>query len=319
MVTITLNLSLGSGYQFFLQDCIAEQEMIEKNYKGLFVTDLDGTLLTDDKRVSSHDLETLMELQERNIATVIATGRSDYSFFKLTDSLGALGADLLRSVDAVIFSTGAGILAGTRQELLKSYSLSEKDVYVICACLESLGVDYMVHQAIPETVHFSYRQISSYNNDFCRRIELYKDYAVPLSMAGHSIAWSGRATEVLSIIPGDEDGRMAKRIAEELRRFSVIRATSPLDHRSTWVEIFSPSVSKSSAVGFIARAIGLSRQQVCAVGNDYNDQDLLSYAAAGYLVANGPASLKHKFLSVPSNNHSGVSAAAGLWMETSRF
>lgn len=290
--------------------------MIEKNYKGLFVTDLDGTLLTDDKKVSSRDLDTLILLQQRGIATVIATGRSDYSFFRLIDSLGALGDDLLRSVDVIIFSTGAGILAGANRQLLQSYSLSEKDVGTICAFLESLGVDYMVHRAIPETVHFCYRQLSSYNTDFLKRIELYRDYAAPLSMAGDRIGWSGGATEVLTILPDDQDGRMAKRITEELVAFSVIRATSPLDHRSTWVEIFSPSVSKSSAVGFIAREIGLSRHQVGAVGNDYNDQDLLSYAAAGYLVANGPAALMHKFIPVPSNNRGGVSVAAGLWMDT---
>jgi hydroxymethylpyrimidine pyrophosphatase-like HAD family hydrolase len=52
---------------------------------GLFVTDLDGTLLTDEKRISANNLGVLRALQRSGCRTAIATGRSDYSLLKLLD------------------------------------------------------------------------------------------------------------------------------------------------------------------------------------------------------------------------------------------
>ena len=49
-----------------------------------------------------------------------------------------------------------------------------------------------------------------------------------------------------------------------------------------------------------------------SVGNDYNDEDLLSWSGQAYVVNNAPDSLKRKFKSVLSNNNSGVTHAAVL-------
>ena len=47
-----------------------------QNYKGLFITDFDGTLLRTDRTLDEKDLETLEKLGRMNIVRVIATGRS---------------------------------------------------------------------------------------------------------------------------------------------------------------------------------------------------------------------------------------------------
>ena len=64
-------------------------------------------------------------------------------------------------------------------------------------------------------------------------------------------------------------------VASLLPDLTVIRTTSPLDHRSTWIEVFPREVSKSQAAAWLAARHGIRRGDVCAVGNDYNDRDLL--------------------------------------------
>ena len=53
-----------------------------------------------------------------------------------------------------------------------------------------------------------------------------------------------------------------------------------------------------------------------AVGNDYNDLDLLSWAHTGFLVDNAPEELKIQYENVSSNNDNGFTKAVDKWMES---
>lgn len=281
-------------------------------YKGLFVTDLDGTLLTDGKTFNRADLDAIQALRDQGYATAIATGRSNHSFCTLMESLGMRGRNGCPAIDYLLFSTGAGIITLPEESLLNSISLSESDVTTIVDYLEAARLDYMVHRAVPDTHQFQYRLHSKKNPDFSRRVALYLEHAVPLPQGG--LIHPKKATEVLCIVPGSMGREIAGRIAAEFSQFSVIRATSPLDGESSWIEIFNPAVSKSQAVEWLASRLGIAREYTCAVGNDYNDEDLLHWAEKSYIVRNSPSSLHEHFKMVASNNDGGVSEAIAHWL-----
>jgi len=52
-----------------------------------------------------------------------------------------------------------------------------------------------------------------------------------------------------------------------------------------------------------------------AIGNDYNDQDLLEWAGNAFVTANSPAKLKGLFRPVAANDEGGVAEAIHVWME----
>ncbi len=286
----------------------------KRNYKGLFVTDLDGTLLNDHRQFSSNDLEALSRLREDGYLVVIATGRSNYSFEKHLVHLGYSSRERSLPVDYVIFSTGAGIMDFQDQNILQKSSLSCRDVQNIIEHLNLLKLDYMVHRPVPNTRFFLYHCFGSDNPDFHTRLSMYSDFAKVLSP--ESVAVCDGATEVLCIVPEKSGHQVAAQLAEIFKKFSVIKATSPLDHKSIWVEIFSPKVSKSQAVSWLADHLSISRENICAVGNDYNDEDLLRWATRKYVVANSPISLKSQFETVASNEENGVSEAVARWLTT---
>lgn len=281
-------------------------------YKGLFVTDLDGTLLTDAKTFNKRDLDALQRLRDQGYAVAIATGRSDYSFHTLMASLGMRGSDFCPAIDYVLFSTGAGLISYPAESLLKSISLSASDVVVIVDYLETSRLDYMVHMAVPDTHQFFYRQHSVQNQDFSRRLDIYSEHATLLS--GGYLPQPQEATEVLCIVPGSKGREITNRIAAEFDQFSVIRATSPLDGESSWIEIFDPRVSKSKGVAWLAELLGIAKENTCAVGNDYNDEDLLHWAENSYIVRNSPTRLQELFQVVASNNEGGVSEVIAHWL-----
>jgi len=280
---------------------------------GLFVADLDGTLLTDEKLVLPENMEMLSHLRRQGYVTAIATGRSNFSFNKLVTTLSfSMRANPQLPVDYIIFSTGAGIMDFPKRKILRTLSLGAQDVQFISTVLEGFGIDYMIHMPIPETRFFLYSTHGRHNPDFYTRINLYKDFATPLSSS--LVENFGQATEILCILPEKEAPSYVADLTQTLKQFSVIRATSPLDGQSMWVEIFSQGVSKGHAVQWLAAKMGISQNQVCAIGNDYNDEDLLYWAGKSYVVANSPYTLQSHFQKVSSNNEAGVSEAIVDWL-----
>ena len=102
-------------------------------------------------------------------------------------------------------------------------------------------------------------------------------------------------------------------VASLLPDLTVIRTTSPLDHRSTWIEVFPREVSKSQAAAWLAARHGIRRGDVCAVGNDYNDRDLLEWAGSSYVVANAAPELRTRHDVVAAGGHCGVAEAIRRW------
>lgn len=275
--------------------------------------DLDGTLLTSQRLIADEDLNSLLSLKDKGYLVVVATGRSNYSFSKLLDNLGYSGGENILPVDYVIFSTGAGIMDFPQQKLLQSSSLKARDVKRSARYLKKSALDFMIHRPVPDTRHFLYSKNGGDNPDFSRRLEMYGDFAELLS--DENLEKCDGATEILCIVPKEKGHLVAQDIAVALSYCNVIKATSPLDCKSIWIEIFAPTVSKSQAVKWLAGQISVPRSKICAVGNDYNDEDLLRWAGRSYLVGNAPLSLKQIFPTVASNDSCGVKDAAALWLQ----
>ncbi len=275
---------------------------------GLFVCDFDGTLLRSDRRFSNDDLEALKQLGECGIVRAIATGRSIYSIN--TISISSLPVDFL------IFSSGAGINRHPGGRIIRKTGLEAHQVSQAIQILQANRLDFMVHHPIPENHAFGYFKSTPDNADFNRRIELYHQFAKPLDANTDGF---DMATQLLAVVPPDDTRPLIQTLRKALPDFNIIQTTSPLDGHSTWIEIFPATVSKSLAAAWLAKAFSLDAQQALAVGNDYNDLDLLEWAGSSFVVANAPQDLTDRFPKVASNNECGVAEAVHRWLASSSF
>ncbi|MGB5746331.1 MAG: HAD family hydrolase [Desulfobacterales bacterium] len=271
---------------------------------GLFIMDLDGTLLQSDRTFAVPDLSALRKLGELNVVRTIATGRSLASFNTVAVS------DL--PLDYIIFSTGAGVMRYSNGEIIRKVRLQTHEVRRACEVLNGCRLDFMVHRTIPDNHMFAYLRSNAGNTDFERRIELYKQFAIPLEDAAGDF---GPATQLLAVVPPRNAKSALDKIRAEMTDFNVIQTTSPLDGKSTWIEIFPCTVSKSQTAAWLADTLGIDRRSIVSVGNDYNDLDLLEWTANSYVVDNAPADIKSRFACVASNNNGGVAEAARCWIE----
>ncbi len=276
----------------------------DRGVTGIFITDLDGTLLRSDRTVAEPVLSCLRRLGELGIARVIATGRSLFSF----NTVAAAGLP----VDFVIFSTGAGVTDYPHGKILRSVSMETGDVRRAFEALRALELDFMVQRPIPDSHVFGYVGSNSSNPDFERRIALYSRFAFPWD---GDIERFGPATQLVAIVPPDRAQEALRSVRRKLAALTVIQTTSPLDGQSTWIEIFPSGVSKSSTADWLASKLGASRHKALAVGNDFNDLDLLEWARTRFVVANAPPELTQRFPVVASNNDDGVAEAIATWLE----
>ena len=262
----------------------------------LVVTDLDGTLLSSCGKVSATDVNTLVKLGEKGVIRAIATGRSPYSFEKV------MPKDF--PIDYLIFSSGAGALNWKTKEILYTTELLPAEVQLVADKLIAHEVDFMVHEPIPANHRFLYHATGNVNPDFYRRIEIYNNFCQPF-ISG--VPYDTCATQILAVLPG-----CVNRFEEVKMLFTeqkVIRATSPLDGESIWLEIFKKDVSKAYGIKWLCHAFNIGDDEVFTIGNDFNDLDMLQGFENSFVVANAPIELRQNFETVKSNNDSGFSDA----------
>jgi len=269
----------------------------------MLAVDFDGTLLRSDGSFAPDDLDALSDLGKLGVLRVIATGRSAFSYRR------AMG-DRSLPVDYVVFSSGAATARMPDLEIVTSHALSAEETRAAVRVFLEHDIDFMVQDPVPENHRFLWHR-SAGCRDFERRLSLYEGYTRPLPA---DLAEVGPSTQLLAVLPSQGAAKTAAVIAGSLETYSVIRATSPLDGDSFWLEIFPKGVSKSSACADLAREHGVEPHDVLAIGNDYNDLDVLRWAGTSFVTANAPEELRAEFPVVAANDHGGVAEAVARWI-----
>lgn len=254
----------------------------------LLVCDLDGTLLMRGSGFHPADVELLHALGANGVIRAIATGRA------LATARKVIPPEF--PIDYLVFSSGAGIMDWRSQTLLVSHTLQPDDTARAVQVFIEHELDFMLHEPIPEQHIFLFHRTGRPNADFERRLARYAADGRVFSSAEARRP----ASQLIAISPRGNPTEPFETVRRHLPHLSVIRATSPLDGHSMWIEAFAPSVSKSQAAAWIAAEHGIAREACCALGNDYNDWDLLRWAGRAALVQDAPAEMKAEFPSVRS-------------------
>jgi len=262
----------------------------------MIITDLDGTLLSSNSIISEKDWQTLLKIKQKGIITVIATGRSIFSLDK------TIPKNL--PIDYIIFSSGAGILDWKRDEIIHSNKLEEEEVSHIVDVLTKENFDFMIQFPIPQNHHFVYYLHNDDNRDFLRRCQLYNEYATKICFDPKNFA---AASQIISITKDHPPHYHF--LKEKFTDYKVIRATSPLDNRSLWVEIFPRKVSKGDSLKWLCHKLQIKQEETVGIGNDFNDIDFLDWTEYSYVVENAHKELHKKYKTVSSNDCNGFSQA----------
>jgi hydroxymethylpyrimidine pyrophosphatase-like HAD family hydrolase len=172
--------------------------------------------------------------------------------------------------------------------------------------------DFMLHHPVPDNHRYVYRRVNGKNADFESRTKRYREFGTSLNSMRRDDF--GEAAQFLAVVPQNETDDALKSSRSGLPGLSVIHSTSPLDHKSAWIEFLHPEVSKSKTAAWLASRLDIAPTNIMAIGNDYNDLDLLEWAPRSFVVENAPTDLKSRFQQVASNDNGGVAEAVERWL-----
>ncbi len=272
-------------------------------YKGLAAMDFDGTLYSSKTGYSGSSEDSLLLLGKKRICRAIVTGRNLYSFRKAA-------APLRLPIDYLIFSSGGGIIHWESGKMLRKRHLEPSDVLRITGILLEENADFMIQKRIPDNHRLYFHQSNPENKDFNSRLILYEKESSPLDEDSHL----NGASQFVAIFP---PGKVpSSSLLDKLEPYSLINATSPINGNSLWLEIFPAHVHKGSGTQWLIDHLKLQNRPVMAVGNDYNDLELLRWAESAWVVGNSPEQLKMEFNVTETCEAGGVSLAIKEWLKS---
>lgn len=259
--------------------------------KKIVFTDLDRTLFTSDSKISTRNYESLVRLGKAGIIRVIVTGRNLYS------AKSVLPATF--PIDYLVISSGAGVIDFKTNNILSKKEIDNCLVQKVITYLKELDIDFMIHAPIPDNHFFEYYQSSNPCADSLRRIKIYEEFAEL-----HKGNYTKNASQFLSMV-GVEKEHLVEHAIESLPDLSIIRATSPLDHKSVWIEIFPKGIDKGYACRKVVKKLDFRPEEALVIGNDYNDLAMLESFSDSYVVANAPQLMRSRFKVVGSDSEDG--------------
>lgn len=277
--------------------------MAIKRPAKICVSDLDGTLLDSQSRISPANRQTLTELGKEGILRVLATGRSLWSMQRVIKDDDPF--------DYAIFSTGAGIMDWRTKELIYHKNLVQDEIHSVYQELEALSLDYMIHAKVPDSHHLHYRAKRELP-DFWQRLSFYNGFAQELKPA--TLSTLQEATQFLAIAEAGSEA-LYYDLQQKLDPLTVIRCTSPLDFATLWIEVYAEGVNKGSALNWLLERYQLSPADAMVIGNDYNDTDMLELVPHSYVTANAAPELLAKYHPVAHHDSGGFSEAVRHWLD----
>ena len=255
--------------------------------------DLDGTLLTSDKKVTDITKAALQKAKNKNIKIVLCTGRALKGVRPLLEEL-----NLFDEEDIVITYNGGVIQKTKSQEILFQQAHTKEDVMYIYE--ETMKVQLPMNMLDLEYVYepdYPTDRASRYH-DIMGILDFVKKNPVELA-----------DSQLLNkaVVCYDEavlDEQFSKLPAEFTERFNCMKS------RPILMEVLPKEVNKGQALVHLADVLGIEVANIMACGDADNDLDMIRAAGFGVAMANATPSVKAvaNYMTA-SNNEDGVAKA----------
>ena len=243
-----------------------------KKFEGILIcTDLDGTLLRDDKSISKENLDAIEYFKSEGGLFTFITGRMPYFVEKLYRTVNANAP--------IGCINGGGIYDYDAHRYLWSLTLSPDVIDLVEYAdrnIEGLGIQINAMERLYFSRENSAMEIFRQGSGLPNLVKPYREVDEPIG----------------KIVFGDEDpdklARLAQLLAAHPRaaEFDFVRSDLIL------YEIVPKGVNKGSVLPKLAELLGLDPNRTIGIGDYNNDVTLLQAAGLGVAVDNAVPEVK---------------------------
>jgi hydroxymethylpyrimidine pyrophosphatase-like HAD family hydrolase len=286
------------------------KSLVPANSLRLIAIDIDGTLLNPQFQISTTDLATLRRANSEGIEVILVTGRRHAFALPIAQQLG---------FDLWLISSNGAITRSLAGETFHRDLLPR----AVCRDLIEAMQEFRGQTVLTFDSAFDCNSDSATGGEGAGTIVLER-----LEELEHSIQrWLEKNREYIRFVVPVENSlitdpvqamfcgpvALMQQVLAALGRcglpITVLRTEYPGRDLSI-VDVLNADCSKGHALERWARHRGIAREQVMAVGDNYNDIEMLAFAGQPFIMGNAsPELLGRGWTLTRSNAESGVSAA----------
>lgn len=258
----------------------------------LVVLDIDGTLLDDDKRIPAANLQALRLAREAGVLIAIASGRMLPTIEPIEEKLG---------IDTVIISYNGGKIVGPRAK-----GRQEIAHHPVPADLAGSFIDYSRQHGYLLNFYVEDRLYAEDGDGRKRFRDLYSARTGSVYHIVDLTTMKGRSpTKMILLADPEERDRLLEELSPRCEGVALSRSDPE------YLEITRVGVNKGTALPDLARFFDLSADEILAVGDADNDNEMLRAAGVGVAVANARPGTKAiaNFVTERTNNEGAVAEA----------
>lgn len=266
----------------------------------LLALDIDGTLLTSRGELTPRNRDAINEARSRGVLVILLTGRR---FGSARDLLQQLEMDvplvshngaLTKNVATLEVIDYHPLDVEVAREIVQTGRQHGADM--IC-CADPHGVGKMVIEGVSPDNKSLHRYLDKYRDSVVEVPDLF-EY---LDESPIQMMFSGRCD------PMDQFGEMLQSSTDG--KFQLFK-TRYRQADLTLLDALSATASKGESLSQLALKHGIDREEVMAIGDNYNDLTMLRFAGIGVVMANAEDDMKRMgFAQTLSNDESGVAEA----------
>ena len=242
----------------------------------LLVLDLDGTLTNKQKKITPHTKETLLKIQEQGVKIVLASGRPTYGIAPLAEQL-----ELQKYEGYILAYNGGEIIDWKTKELMYKNLLDHDVLPYLYECAKKNDfaiVTYDGEYVLTEKPDDEYVLKEALLN--VMKIKKVDNF---LDAVKHPIA------KCLIVGEPTRLAELEKEMYEHLKdRMGVFRS------EPYFLELVPKGIDKAQSLAVLLKEIGLTREEMIAIGDGFNDLSMIQYAGLGIAMANAQEVVKAK-------------------------
>jgi Cof subfamily protein (haloacid dehalogenase superfamily) len=266
----------------------------------LLAIDIDGTLLNSQFQVSDANLEALRRAHDRGVEIVLTTGRRHRFALPIAEKLGfhlwliSSNGAITRSSQGELFHRD--LLPGPVAHSLITYMHRFRAHTILTFDLEAPGAVVVENS---EELNSSISRWMEVNRPYIREVSPLEAALVSDPVQAMFCGGIARMNEAAAHLAA-------------FTQFSEITLlkTEYVARNLCILDVLNRACSKGHALRRWASHRGLAREQVMAIGDNYNDVEMLEYAGVPFIMGNACEQLKQNGWPVTaSNDDNGVAAA----------
>jgi Cof subfamily protein (haloacid dehalogenase superfamily) len=262
----------------------------------LIATDLDGTLLTTGSQAPHPDaIAAVHQAIAAGVPVVFATGRSPIDILPIAEMVGHRWF--------AVCNDGSSIVDLATETVLRTHPMSEELLVAVVGKLRSQypEVKFLLDRVELGPISDSYKIVAE--NGFAAPWAWALDGARFVDDIVTEFSQPGIVKLSIYLDCDGNTDTSFKEVDAFLPEVTCVRIHS----EKTYIDICNKGISKATGVSELAQLQGIAQEDVFAVGDLFNDIELLAWAGFSFAVENAhPHVHEIADLIVPSNDNGGV-------------